>query len=86
MMRWTNELEGKVTKLQMADNDNANPEIKQEDVILMNDVITTPPSSMAVNYHPDEFSSSTNYPLQAESSSRTLIFDTKDFFPAKAQT
>ena len=74
-----NELEGKVTKLQMADNDNANPEIKQEDVILMNDVITTPPPSMAVNYHPDE-NEMLHYPLQAEPSSRTLIFDTKDLF------
>ena len=79
-----NKLEGKVTKLQMADNDNANSEIKQEDVILMNDIITTPPPSMAVNYHPDE-TEMLHYPLQAESSSRTLIFDTKDLFPAKAQ-
>jgi hypothetical protein len=54
--------------------DNLNLEVKQEEVILTNDV-----------FIPNE-NETLHYPPQVESSSRTIIFDTKDLFPTKAQT
>jgi DNA repair exonuclease SbcCD ATPase subunit len=77
-----NELEGKMTKLQMADNDNANLEIKQGEVILMDDVFI-PPLNMVIDHHEYE---TLHYPPQVKPSPRTLIFDTKDSLPTKAQT
>ena len=94
-----NELETKKTELQKTttefnstlaefqetnDNDNLNPEIKQEIAMLMND-LSTPPPNIANRYHPNE-NEIPHYPSQIEPSSRTLIFDTKDLFPTKAQT
>jgi predicted transcriptional regulator len=93
-----NELEAKKAELHMtttepeqqlselresnAGNDNLNLGIKQEEVIFTNDVFI-PPSNMAIDYHPNE--NETLLP-QVDSSSRTIIFDTKDLFPKKAQT
>jgi hypothetical protein len=50
----------------------------------MNDVIISP-SNIASNYFPSE-NEMHRYHSQVELSSRTLIFDTKDLFPTKAQT
>jgi hypothetical protein len=59
-------------------NDNLNLEIKQEEVIFTNDVLI-PPSNMVIDYHPNE-NEMLHYPPQVDSSSRTIIFDTKDLF------
>ena len=64
--------------------DNLNLQIKQEEVIFTNDVFI-PPSNMVIDYHPNE-NETLHYPPQVDSSSRTIIFDTKDLFPKKAQT
>jgi hypothetical protein len=65
-------------------NNNLNLEIKQEEVVFTNDIFI-PPSNMVIDYYPNE-NQSLHYPPRVESSSRTLIFDTKDLFPKKAQT
>jgi predicted transcriptional regulator len=85
------ELEGKVTELQKrfnealskfqdnkADNTNLDAEVKQEDIISTNDV-SIPPPNMAINYHQNQ-NEMLHYHPQVESSSRTLIFDTKNLF------
>jgi predicted transcriptional regulator len=64
--------------------DNLNLQIKQEEVIFTYDVFI-PPSNMVIDYHPNE-NETLHYPPQVDSSSRTIIFDTKDLFPTKAQT
>jgi FtsZ-binding cell division protein ZapB len=66
-------------------NDNLNLEIKQEAVIITNDIFI-PPANMVIDYPPNENETLYYYSSQVEPSSRTLIFDTKDLFPAKAQT
>ena len=62
---------------------NLNPEVKQEDVVSMNDVLIPQPN-MSIRYHHNKnetlhYSSPALLPLN-EASSRTLIFDTKDLF------
>jgi hypothetical protein len=59
-------------------NDNLNLEIKHGEVIFTNDIFI-PPSNMVIDYPPNE-NETLYYPSQAEPSSRTLIFDTKDLF------
>ena len=61
-----------------ADNNCLAPEVKQEEVNLMNYVIISP-SNMVIDYHSNE-NEILHYPSQVEPSSRTLIFDTKDLF------
>jgi len=84
------ELEGKETRLneslsEYQENDDINLEVKEEEIISMINVLTQQPN-MAIDYHPTE-NNTLHYPPQGESSSsRTLIFDTKDLFPTKAQT
>lgn len=56
--------------------DNVNPEIKQEDST--NDVFI-PPSNMSVNYCQSE-NEMHHYHSQVETSSRRLIFDSRDIF------
>ena len=51
---------------------------------MTNDVFIPSPN-MVFNYDPNE-NETLHYPPQVDSSSRTLIFDTKDLFPTKAQT
>ena len=78
-------IEENLTQLQgnSADQDNLDLEIKQQ--LFTNDVFI-PPSNMIVDYHPND-NETIHYPPQVEpSSSWTLIFDTKDLFPMKAQT
>ena len=65
-------------------NDNLNLEIKQEEVIFTNDVFI-PPSNRVIDYHQNG-SETLHYHSPIEPSSRTLICDTKDLFPTKAQT
>jgi ribosomal protein S4 len=61
-------------------DNNLDPEIKQEEVISIND-ISVLPLNIAVNYHPTENNEILHHhPTQAEPSSRTLIFDTKDLY------
>jgi predicted nuclease with TOPRIM domain len=85
-----NELEAKETKLQKTiaafkqQLANLSSEVKQEEVILTNDVFIPSPN-MVFNYDPNE-NETLYYPPQVEPSSRTFIFDTKDLFPTKAQT
>ena len=81
-----NELEGKVAELQKTrfneslselqdnevDNSNLNSYIKQEDILSTNDI-----SLPAISYHQNE-DETPQYPFQVESTSRTLICDTKD--------
>ena len=50
------------------------PEVKQEDIISMNDELIPP-----LNCHKNE-NEMPDYHFQSESSYRKLIFDTKDFF------
>jgi hypothetical protein len=83
------ELECKETRLneslsEFQENDDFNLEVKEEEVISMLNVLTQQPN-MAIDYHPTE-NNTLHYPPQGESSSRTLIFDTKDLFPKKVQT
>ena len=66
------------------DNDNLNLEMEQEIAMLMND-LSRPPRSIANSYHLNE-NETFHYPSQVEPSSRTLVFDTKDLLPTKAQT
>ena len=63
--------------------DNLNPEVKQGNIISTKGVFIPP--SMVIDYHLNE-NETPYYPPQVEPSSRTLIFDTKDLFPIKAQT
>jgi DNA-binding CsgD family transcriptional regulator len=60
------------------DNTRLNPEVKQEDVISMNDVLI-PPLNTAVKYNQNE-NEKLGYHIQAESSDGKVIFDTKDLF------
>ena len=84
-----NELEAKKTELQETTADsnqhvtefqetNADLEMEQEIVMLMND-LSTPPPNIAISYHQNE-NEMPHYPSQVESTSRTLICDTKDLF------
>ena len=79
-------IEENLTQLQgnSADQDNLDLEIKQEKAIHTNDVFI-PSSIMMIDHHPNEYET-LHYPPQVEPSSRTLIFDTKDLLPTKAQT
>ena len=90
-----NELEAKEAELQETTTDsnqhvtefqetNADLEMEQEIVMLMND-LSTPPPNIANSYHQNE-DEMPHYPSQVESTSRTLICDTKDLLPTKAQT
>jgi hypothetical protein len=77
------ELECKETRLneslsEFQENYDFNLEVKEEEVISMLNVLTQQPN-MATDYHPTE-NNTFRYPPQGESSSRTLIFDTKDLF------
>jgi hypothetical protein len=57
-----------------------NAPVKEEDVISMVNVLSQQPN-MAIDYHPTE-NNNLHHPPQCESSSsRSLIFDTKDLFP-----
>jgi len=83
------ELERKETRLneslsEFQENDDFNLEVKEEEVISMINVLTQQPN-MTIDYHPTE-NNTLHYPPQVEPSSRTLVFDTKDLFPTKAQT
>ena len=89
-----NELEAKKTELQETTTDsnqhvtefqetNADLEMEQEIVMLMNDLSTPPPNIAIHHQNEDEMP---HYPSQVESTSRTLICDTKDLLPTKAQT
>jgi hypothetical protein len=80
-----NELEAKEDELQkrfkeslsqLQENDDVNLEVKEEEVISMINVLTQQPN-MAIDYHPTE-NDRHRYP--GESSSRTIIFDTKDLY------
>ena len=86
MQKTTIELQQHLAELQENNtyHDNLNPEVKQENIILTNDIFI-PPSNMVIDYHPNE-NETLLYPTQVEPSSRKLIFDTKDLFPTKAQT
>ena len=64
-------------------NDNLNLEIKQEDVIFTNDIFI-PPSNMVIDYHSNE-DEMHHYHSQVETSSRRLIFDTKDLFKCQQE-
>jgi hypothetical protein len=78
-----NEIKQRLAELQgnNAYNDNFNLEIKQEEVISTSDVFISP-SNMVIDFHQNE----NEINAQVEPSARTLIFDTKDLFPTKAQT
>ena len=82
-------MEAKKTELQETTTDsnqhvaefqetNADLEMEQEIVMLMND-LSTPPPNIANSYHQNE-DETPHYPYQVESTSRTLICDTKDLF------
>ena len=77
-----------LTQLQgsSVDQDTLDLEIKQEEQAAhMNDVFIPPPN-MVINLHLNEYET-LHDPNQVEPSShRTLIFDTKDLLPTKAQT
>jgi hypothetical protein len=75
----TIELQQHLAKLQINNvyNDNQNSEVKQEDIISTNDVFIPSPN-MIIDYHPNE-NEALHYPPQV-SSSRAIIFDTKDLF------
>ena len=80
------ELERKETRLneslsEFQENDDFHPEVKEEEVTSMIDELTQQPN-MAINYHQNK----NEINALVESSSRTLIFDTKDLFSKKAQT
>ena len=80
-------IEENITQLQgnSADQDNLDIEIKQEEkAVFMNDVFI-PPSNMVIDFHPNENETLHNPNYVEPSSQRTLIFDTKDLFPTKAQ-
>jgi predicted transcriptional regulator len=73
-----------LAELQINNIENTiNPEVKQEDIISTNDVFIPSPNRV-FNYYRSE-NKTLHYPPQVEPSSRTLIFDTKDLFPTKAQ-
>ncbi|MGH9979069.1 MAG: hypothetical protein ACRD8Z_25040, partial [Nitrososphaeraceae archaeon] len=78
------ELERKETRLneslsEFQENDDFNLEVKEEEVISMLTVLTQQPN-MAIDHPPTE-NNTLHYPPQVEpSSSRTLIFNTKDLF------
>jgi hypothetical protein len=78
------ELERKETRLneslsEFQENDDFNVEVKEEEVISMLNVLTQQPN-MAIDYRPNE-NETLYYPSRVEpSSSRTVIFDTKDLF------
>jgi hypothetical protein len=57
---------------------NADLEMEQEIVILMNDLSTTTPSNITNSYHQNE-NETFHYPSRVEPSAKTLIFD-KDLF------
>ena len=61
-----------------ADTTILNPEVKQEDIIPMNDVLI-PTINTTVNCNPDE-NKMLGHHLQAESSYGKIIFDTEDIF------
>ena len=67
-----------------ADNNCLAPEVKQEEVIFTNDIFI-PPSNIVIDYPPNE-NETPYYSSRVEPSSRTLVFDTKDLFPKRAQT
>ena len=84
-----NELEAKKTELRETTTDsnqhvaefqetNADLEMEQEIVMLMNN-LSTPPPNIANSHHQNE-DETPHYPYQVESTSRTLICDTKDLF------
>ena len=77
----TNDSNQHVTEFQET---NADLEMEQEIVMLVND-LSTPPPNIAISYHQNE-DEMPHYPSQVESISRTLICDTKDLLPTKAQT
>lgn len=61
------------------DNKDVNFEVQQEDDISINDVLIPQPK-MSINYNQNENENETcHYASQVEPSSRTVIFDTKDF-------
>ena len=60
-------------------NKDANLEVQQEDHVISIDDVLIPQPNMSVNYNQNENETS-HYPSQVESSSRTLIFDTKDLY------
>jgi len=78
------ELERKEARLneslsEFQENRDINLEVKEEEVISMLNVLTQQPN-MAIDHPPTE-NNTLHYPPQGESSSsRTLIFDTKDLF------
>jgi hypothetical protein len=79
----TSVLKQQLLELQKEDADksnlnNLNPEVKQEEVNFMNDVIISP-SNMVIDYHSNE-NETLHHPPQVESSSRTIIFDTRDLY------
>ena len=83
------ELEDKQTQLhkttlhepipELQENNDINLEIKEEEVLSMIDVLTQQPN-MTINYHQNENETLHYHPQVEPSTSRTLIFDTKDLF------
>jgi ribosomal protein S4 len=80
-----NELEAKKTELQKTTAELQQHlaelqeiPIKQEDIISTNDVFIPSPNRV-FNYYRSE-NKTLHYPPQVESSSRAIIFDTKDLF------
>ena len=64
-----------------SNNKDVNIEVQQEDhVISINDVLIPQPN-VSINYHQNQNENKPfHFPPQVESSSRALIFDTKDLF------
>ena len=85
LQKTTTELQQHFAELQENNTyrDNLNPEVKQE-IISTNDVFIPSPN-MVIDYQQNENETLHN-PSQVELSSRTLIFDTKNLLPTKAQT
>jgi predicted transcriptional regulator len=78
------ELERKETRLneslsEFQENADFNLEVKEEEVNSMINVLTQQPN-MAIDYHPTENNNLHHPPQFESSSSRTIIFDTKDLF------
>ncbi|MGH9926162.1 MAG: hypothetical protein ACRD5B_12385 [Nitrososphaeraceae archaeon] len=64
---------------ELQENNDINLEIKEEEVLSMIDVLTQQPN-MTINYHQNENETLHYHPQVEPSTSRTLIFDTKDLF------
>jgi hypothetical protein len=61
------------------DNKGVGLEVQQGDVVSMKEVLIPQPN-MSINYNQNENENETcHYASQVEPSSRTVIFDTKDF-------